>query len=271
MSKQTLYYLNLLLLLPLMSSLVSCDELLENPPELPSVEYQSSELTDSPSTKKLAAYFCKDLLDFFGSDEICKGFFGKAPKKSTMKFNFLMTFQLGNPNAFPIPLVEMLLALDVFEAEDNAELGAICVSFCDPDAPNDECAPADASCEADEDDIKSLDDFSPTTDDLLGLADDIGEAILEGELPENLTFKVIPAAENDEVGEMEARINFQLDISTMLSILKVVAKESLKDIEKGRDPNFDIPYAVNGTLFFDIPGLGRVAIDFGPFDGTWEI
>ena len=262
-----------LLLLPLLSCLVSCEELLgegAGTPEFPSVEYQEAALTDHPSSKQLASYFCKDLLDFFGSDELCKGFFGKAPKKSKMKFNFLITFNLENPNSFAIPLVELLLALDVFKGANNAELGAVCVSFCDPDS-EEECDPAAAACEADEGDIRSLDDINPSTEDLLELATDVGEAVIEGELPENLQFKVIPAAEKGEPGKTEARINFQLNINTMLSILKTVAKKSLDDIENGDAPSFDIPYAVDGTLFFDLPGFGRVAIDFGPFDGTWEI
>ena len=271
MCKRIHSYSALMILLPFLLSLTACDELIENPPELPSVEYQDTELTSPPKASKLASYFCKDMLGSTIYTYVCKDVFGTAPKKKNMKFNFLMTFNLENPNAFPIPLVEMLLALDVFQGKNNSELSAICVSFCDPDAGVEECDPADAACEADEGDIKSIEDFNPTTEDLIGLATDIGEAVLDGELPEDLQFKVIPAASKEEPGVTEARINFQLNIDTMLKILKVVAKESIGAIEDGKAPDFSIPYAVNGTLFFDIPRLGRVAIDFGPFDGVWDI
>ena len=38
-----------------------------------------------------------------------------------------------------------------------------------------------------------------------------------------------------------------------------------------RNVNLKIPYTMDGTLFFDIPTLGRKALGFGPWDDDWKL
>lgn len=246
--------------------------------EPPTATFNRVALTEQPTNNQLASYFCLDFTPnpggLFDIEELCVDFFGPIPTKADLKFSFDLVFDLGNPNSFPIPLVELLLALDVFKGADQAELGAICVSFCNPedgtcpDDPLDACRPADKE-------IRGIEDFVPTADDLLELA----RKAITGELfdDENLQFRYIPARDEDcgeEVcpdGQLEAHIRFDLGIDATLKVLTVVANDSIDDLIAGRSPSFDIPYGMVGTLFFDVPVLGRFAIEFGPIEGVFSL
>ncbi len=245
--------------------------------EPPTATFNSVALTEQPSNNQLASYFCVDLspdIPLLDEREICIDFFGAVPAKSDLKFSFDLVFDLGNPNSFPIPLVELLLALDVFKGADQAELGAICVSFCNPedgtcpDNPAEACKPADKT-------INSIEDFIPTTEELV----EIARQALTGELfeDENLQFRYIPARDEEcgeEVcpdGQLEAHIRFDLGIDATLKVLEVVAVNAIDDLIAGDSPMFDIPYQMIGVLFFDVPVLGRFAIEFGPIEGVFSL
>lgn len=237
-------------------------------PEPPTAALQTVNLTAQPKNQELAAYFCSDLVGGnIITDNACAAAFGRAPIRTDLIFSFELVFDLGNPNGFPIPLVEILLALDVFEGADAAQLGAVCVSFCDPDA--EDCAQAGVNaCSAPDKEVESLEDFIPTVDDLIRIA----VQAATGTLDDNLKFRYIPAAADDGTpGAAEARIRFDLGLDAMLGILEVVALDSTDDLLAGRSPSFDIPYAVRGSVFFDIPVLGRHALSYGPIDGTWSL
>ncbi len=236
-------------------------------PDAPTATLKGVELTKKPRNEALAGYYCGDLAD--GSllaEAACVAAFGEAPPKSTLQFGFVTIFELENTNDFPIPLVEVMLALDVFEGTDKAELGAVCISFCDPESES--CAPPDAPCRVDDPDVRDLETFEPTVEDFIELA----AAAATGELFEaNHQFRFIPAAEGDEPGRLEARVHFDIGLDPMLDILEVVALDSADEVLAGREPSFDVPYAVRGNLFFDVPVLGRLALGFGPFDSVWSL
>ena len=305
--------------------LCSCDALeglegaVDETPQPPTAEFNRLDLTARPSNDQLGAWFCVDLapdLPLISERDLCIDFFGPVPEKTDLKFSFDLVFDLGNPNGFPIPLVELLLALSVFEGADQSELGAICVSFCDPeqgtcpDQGAEACRPADKE-------INGIEDFIPTTDELL----EIARQAITGELfeDENLQFRYIPGRESSEcrpasdgcaacdtedggramccgeetiplagancrVGEddegqtcqvcdggLEAHIRFDLDLDTTLDVLEVVATDSVEALIVGDAPSFDIPYKILGTLFFDVPVLGRFAIEFGPVEGVFSL
>ncbi|MCA9539751.1 MAG: hypothetical protein KC620_12730 [Myxococcales bacterium] len=231
-------------------------------PQPPTAELKGVDLVERPSTEKLASYYCHD---FAGNNLLasaaCEGFFGRSPARTDLRFRFTTRFDLGNPNGFPVPLVEMLLGLDVFDGTDQAELGSICVSFCDPEAdecmaPESPCAPADK--EGDE-----IEDFVPTVEDLIELA----TKAATGELfEENLNFRYIPAE-----GNIEARVDFELSLTAMLSILEELFSQSATQLLAGEAITFDIPYRARGNVFFDLPVLGRYALLFGPFEGSWSL
>lgn len=317
------------------SSLVAACEpggssILDEGPKAPYSELSEVALKEAPKNLVLANYFCRDYV----TDLICDFAFDDPPaKKETLKFSFETVFQLGNPNKFSVPMVELLLALSVFEGQKQSELAALCISFCDPAA--EDCAEVSAdACKAPDKTVRSIEDFVPTIDDLVRVA----KQAASGELDDNLKFRVIPArdfqrcrpvgtscepcgdsaeagdpadeadlgtgappttteticcddgtdavtlspkchlAENDQGqscelcdGEVESHVRFDLGIDAITSILAQVAEESVDAISAGEFPSFDIPYTVEGTLFFDVPVLGRFAIGFGPFSSTWSL
>lgn len=236
-------------------------------PDAPTATLKTVELTKKPQNAELAGYYCGDLAG--GSilaESACVAAFGEAPQKSELQFGFVTVFELQNTNDFAIPLVEVLLALDVFEGTEKAELGAVCVSFCDPETET--CAAPDTPCRVDDPEVRDLETFEPTVEDFIDLA----TAAVTGELFEaNNQFRFIPAAQGGEPGRLEARIHFDIGLDPMVDILEVVALDSADDVLAGREPSFDIPYAVRGNLFFDVPVLGRLALGFGPFDAVWSL
>ncbi len=277
-------------------------------PEPPSASLRTVALTESPTTGNLAAYFCAD----FAAGNVlgvgaCQAFFGAAPAKVDLKFGFELVFDMANPNSFPVPLVELLLGLKVFEGRDAAELGAVCVSFCDPQA--EDCG-AGLGCRDPGKTVRDIEDFVPTIDDLINIA----VKAANGTLDDNLKFRVIPAREMQGCdpgcepgdvdgqpalccggecaalpegcsaardgggnwcracdGHVEARVRFDLGIDPMLSILGTVAEQSADELLEGRELTFDIPYGADGSLFFDVPVLGRFALGYGPFNATWSL
>ena len=237
-------------------------------PEPPTAALRVVNLTSQPRNQELAAYFCSDLVGGnVLTDAACVSAFGRSPLRTDLVFSFELVFDLGNPNDFPIPLVEILLALDVFEGNDAAQLGAVCISFCDPEAEDCVQAGADA-CLAPDKEVSSLEDFVPTLDDLIR----IGVQAATGTLDDNLKFRYIPAVSDDGTpGAAEARVRFDLGLTAMLGILETVALGSTSDLLAGRAPSFDIPYNVRGSVFFDVPVLGRHALSYGPIDGVWSL
>ncbi|MBU0553397.1 hypothetical protein KKF91_20250 [Myxococcota bacterium] len=300
-------------------SLTSCEILEEaakqaaggDPPEPPTASLAALNLLEYPSEMQLGAYYCNDLLG--NTWDACVSFFGKIPKKSELKFSFETVFELGNPNTFPVPTVELLLALDVFEGAKQAELAALCVSFCDPQAEVCDGGPNPEACRVEEG--QDIMEFEPTINDLLELA---VKAATEGAgaFDDNLGFKVIPsralskcrADKGCEVrdeggvrsfccgdaceaigaecrvgtdddgqscvscpGQLEAHVRFDLGLDAMLGILEVIAEDAMGSLLDLSMPNFTIPYKANGTLFFDIPIMGRFSLNFGPLEGEWTL
>jgi hypothetical protein len=232
----------------------------------PTAELKTVNLTARPTNRQLASWYCHDLVGGNPlTDGTCRGFFGSAPQKLDLTFSFELVFDLGNPNDFPIPLVELLLGLDVFEGEAAAALGQVCVSFCDPEA--EDCdQEAEGACIADKE-VDEVEDFVPTVEDLIRVA--VGAAA--GTLDDNLKFRFIPAAQNGTPGATEARIRFDLGVDAVLGILETLVVDSADEFLQGTTPSFDIPYKARGSVFFDLPVLGTHALSYGPLDGTFSV
>ncbi len=236
-------------------------------PILPAAELQSVDLTERPTYSALGAYYCNDFADGNVLGEIaCEGFFGAAPRRDSLTFGFTTTFGLSNDNDFPIPLLEMLLALDVFEGTGQAALGTVCVSFCE-DPGSAECAQPDEPCLAPDNEVNGIEDFVPDIDDLINIA--IGAINGEdpiGDFDNNLGLRFIPAR-----GYTETAVRFELDLDAMLGLVGELLNQSSGELLSGNTPSFDIPFSAQGSLFFELPILGRNALGYGPLDGSWSL
>jgi len=154
--------------------------------DVPSAALAKVELVDNPSVNTLMAWSC---FEYLGGGTTC-GLLGfdSQPNNSQLRFSFDVVFDLFNPNAaFSIPLIETLVGVNVF---DNTNLGAVCVSFCDPDDPEGEPdADAEGSCQTDgSTDVLSPEDLAPTVEQLVSLATDVAT----GSLDDNWDYRVIP-------------------------------------------------------------------------------
>jgi hypothetical protein len=215
------------------------------------------DLTKNPSVEQMAGWGCEE----FVGQQLCDVVGLNKPNKTQMQFSFDIVFDLTNPNDnLPIPLVETLLGFTAFDA---ANLGSICVSFCDPEV--EDCAPsinAVGACDPKgANDVDSPEDLIPSVEDLL----ELGEAVAEGEL-DNGDWRVIKGGQT-----LESHIQFDLGIDPFLDIADELVEQAVDDFVSDRPIKLDIPFTAEGTLFFDVPELGREAIGFGPFDDVWTL
>lgn len=170
-------------------------------------------------------------------------------------------FDLSNPNAsIPIPMVETLLGFTAFE---TANLGSVCISFCDPDDAS--CQPtqdAEGACNVKESqDVDEPEDLIPSVEELVGLA----EGVVAGEL-DNSDWRVIEPG-----SATEAHLLFDIGIDPMLQIADDLVNQAFEQLFAGNTVVLDVPYTVEGTLFFEAPQLDKYAIGFGPYADSWRI
>lgn len=224
----------------------------------PNASLNSVNLLKSPSVNKMLNWSC---FEYFSSSACAVAGYDNKPARDSMRFSFDIVFDLDNDNKFAIPLVEVLLGVAVF---DDNNLGAVCISFCDPEA--EDCTPttdAEGACDAEgAKDVQSASDIIPTKEELLEIATDVAS----GTTDDNWDFRRIPAK-----GSTEAHIQFDFDIGVMLGILEDLFEEAIDDAIAGRNINWDIPYTMDGSVFFDVPEMGNYAVGFGPIDDTWVV
>ncbi len=221
--------------------------------KMPSIALNRVDLVKSPSATQALSWSCFEFVGF------CPGL--DEPTDAQMEFSFDMVFDMTNENTdLPIPLVEILLGIAVFDDED---LGAMCVSFCDPDA--EDCSPeqdAEGACDVESADVvEGASDLVPNGSDLAELATDSAD----GE-SDNGEFRVIPAGDT-----IEAHIQFDLDGATAMSLGERAVTEAVESALSSGNFKLTVPYEVEGNLFFDVPEKGRFATGFGPFESSWTL
>ncbi len=230
--------------------------------QLPSGAMNRVDLVRAPTTNQMLSWSCVELL---GSAVCSTVGLGTVPSTQDLLFSFDLVFDLSNPNdAIPIPLVELLLGMSVFE---GANLGVACISFCDP--ADEACQPAldaEGACQAEQstEGAPAVGDLVPTVDELVDLANNV----LEGEDLgyENGDFRYI-----EPLGTMEAHIQFDLAPDLVLGLADELLTQAVDDVVAGENVQLKIPYAVEGSMFFDVPENGRYALGFGPFADQWAL
>jgi hypothetical protein len=232
--------------------------------QAPTVQYQGAALAQAPSQEMMAAYYCPQVVsDALGVGAAACGYaFGAPPAASAMTVGFDLSFKVHNPNAFPIPVAEILTAVTVFPGETEQALGASCVVFCSAGDASCTGQPGPDSCTARSGDIRSIEDFGGAAAGLL-LAS--GASLAAGEAPSFTMPEVI--ANGDAV--VNARFAFGTD--PLLAALEQLALQSASELAAGQQVSFAIPYRIEGTIWLDVGSLGRVALGYGPVEGTWTL
>lgn len=222
----------------------------------PDLGMKSATLVQNPTANQLVQYYCPQLL----GATLCTPTIGGPPLKADLSFFFDVRFDAGNSGDLPVPLLEMLLGLTVFPGVNEESLGSVCVRFCAEDDPTCNGEPAPNSCQADND-VDSVEDFVGA---LAGFV--FAAATGQTNIEDNLKIRVIPPGKNIEVS-----VVFGLDVDTVLDLLVHLAEQAGNSLIQGKSVEFDIPFAARGTLFFDVPIIGRTPLGFGPYADTWKI
>jgi hypothetical protein len=226
----------------------------------PQASLDRVDLLESPSANKLARWGCHQYLD----SSTCNALGIDKPKKSNMRFSIDVVFELNNPNkSFAIPLIEMLLSMTVYPGASEENLGALCVSFCDPDEGT--CTPdADAEAACDLSSAKQIDtvsDVVPSIDEMFEIAEEVADGDIDG----NNSFRYIPKG-----GSTEAHIQLDLNVDTALAVLDRALRDGIDSyINNGRF-RVKMPHSSEGNVFFNVPEAGRYAVGFGPFEDQWK-
>ncbi len=229
--------------------------------QMPSVAYQDAILVESPSKTMMAAYYCPQVAPFPAS-LACSTAFGNPPAPAQMRVSFDMHFKVQNPNHFPIPVAELLAATVVFPDKTNQSLGAACIAFCGAEQPGCTGQPGPGACTSKTGDIKSANDFANAAAGFLVAS---GVSYLAGGQP---SF-VMPQVVQD--GEITVTARFSFGPEALLGVLKQLATQAVDQYSAGKTVEFVIPYRIEGGVWFDVGSLGRVALGYGPVDGTWTI
>ncbi len=72
-------------------------------------------------------------------------------------------------------------------------------------------------------------------------------------------------------GHTEAHVRFDLGIDPMFELLESFLMGIAEDVVSGKPIELEIPVSAEGTVFFEVPVLGRYGVGFGPFETTWNL
>lgn len=243
-----------------------CDQLLQHLSEgqggselSPAVSASPLTLRHGPSLNQLGAYYCplvvNDPLVRLG----CAVALGPQPHRNSLVFEFGFTMNIHNPNDFPVPAADILVALTLFDGVDAEAVGAICVSFCGQNDPTCTGAPRPGACELQAGDILTINDFIRA---IPGLIHDIAS----GRAAEELRKSTILAG-----GDVSIDLSFILGVDQALSVFQKTALSYVDDYLAGRRASLSVPVSAEGTVFFRLPVLGRIGVGYGPIQGVWNI
>ena len=225
----------------------------------PDVTTSGLELRHYPSLEMLGAYYCPKVIGDPLTALGCAIGLGSPPPRHQMSFKFGISVTIANPNEVPIPALSALVALTLFEAEDAEALGAVCISMCSDKDPECDGRAKPGACDASEQDINSWDDF---VDAIPGLIIDI----LVGDAIEEVQKWLIEAG-----GNVVLDLEFELGIDQALGVFEKTALAYVQDMLAGREPSLTVPVSVEGSVFVEVPALGRIGINYGPLHTDWEI
>ncbi|MFO0579968.1 MAG: hypothetical protein U1A78_38845 [Polyangia bacterium] len=227
---------------------------------LPNVQAGQPSLVRSPSLQSLAAYYCPTVVQ----DQIvrlgCTVALGPQPARDLLVFEFGVPITIANPNNVPIPALDVLLGLKLFPGQNSEGLGSVCVSLCGANAASCTGTPQPGACQATNGGIKNLSDFVSAIPGLIaGLA--------SGSIQNELRKSMIPAG-----GDVRLNLTFPLGIDQALRLIQNVAAPLVTQLAKRQGGGgLDIPVAAEGTVYVNMPVVGKQGIPFGPMQSNWRV
>lgn len=225
----------------------------------PRVSATPLRLSRSPSMQALGAYFCPQVINDPIARMGCSVALGSPPPREQMVFEFATTVTIQNPNNVPIPALDLLLAMKMFQGQGAESLGAICVSMCGANDRGCNGQPKPGACTSNQPTIRTMRDFVSAVP---GLIAGLVGAALSGELQKS----TIAAG-----GNVVLNLNFGLGIDQALRVIQRVIPQLVESqLQRGR-PSLVIPVSGEGTVFVNMPGSGRIGVGFGPLSTNWQV
>lgn len=235
--------------------LFGCDGVNPLGDDLPTAALNRVDLLQSPSVNQLLGYGCSE----FAGAATCAVAGLDNPAREDLRFQFDVVFDVNNPSSIPIPLVETLLGFTAFK---EANLGSVCVTYCDPE--DEDCTAGinlEGACDpGDAKGVKGPEDLIPAVEDLVTVAGDLADGIDPSD------WQVIEPGSG-----IETHIAFDLGIDPMLDLTNSLIEQSVDEFLGGDKVSMEVPYTVEGTLFLDVPDVNKYAIGFGPFADKWAL
>lgn len=223
----------------------------------PTVQASQLQLRKRPSITQLASYYCPIVI----TDPMLQLGCLLLPKvtMADLAFQFGINITIHNPNNIPVPALDVLLGIKLFEGQATEALGAICVSLCGSMDPTCDGTPKPGACMSSQTDIRNLDDFSARIPSLIS-------DIVSGNAEKELRKSTIAAG-----GDVQLNLTFDLGLSQAISVFQKTAQAYVTTLLSGGTPVLSVPVAAEGSVYFNLPVLGRLGVGYGPLTTTWQI
>jgi hypothetical protein len=230
----------------------------------PTVTFSGATLARSPRARDLAAHYCPELVSapFGAAPLLCKEAFGPPPPLTALVVSFDLHFHVANPNQVPLPFASALVATTLFPATSSERLGAACVTLC-ADGASCNGVPPPGACEASSRDVRSLADFVDKSLPQLLIAN--GVALANGQ---PVSFGVPPVVASSQA---DVTVRYSFGPEQLVAVMHDLASQSVSELKAGHLPTFTIPYRLEGTIWFDAGSIGRLAVGWGPTQGTFTL
>lgn len=225
----------------------------------PTVNAQPLRLTRTPTLRDLGAYYCPQVI----TDPIarlgCTVAVGAPPQRDSLVFEFATLVTVKNPNNIPVPALDILLALRLFQGQEAESLGSICLSMCGSNDPYCSGSPKPGACTSNQNTIRTVNDFVSAIPGLIA-------GIASGAVQNELRKSTIAAG-----GDVQLNLAFQLGIDQALRVFQKVIQRYVQDQLQRRNTALEVPVSGEGTVFVQLPGIGRLGVGFGPLQTMWRI
>lgn len=227
----------------------------------PTIETSPPQLRRAPNIMMLAAHYCPIVIDNPIARLACGTVLGPQPRPEQLAFEFGVTITARNPNDIPIPALDILLAMTLFQGQEAEGLGAICVSMCGQGDPACTGAPKPGACTAQQNDVRRIEDFAARVPGLIaGLV--TGQTSIEQELRKSTIVAK---------GDLRLDLAFTMGIEQMLRIIQKLSNRFVDGLLKGQQIALDIPVSAQGTVFVELPIVGRLGVGYGPLQTSWRV
>jgi hypothetical protein len=183
---------------------------------------------------------------------------GGPPPPDALRITFSLGLDVTNDNAIPLPLVEALVAFTAYPGQQGAaNLGAVCLSFCDQGGA---CPGSADACQAGGLGIRTQQDFAMAAAGFL-------VAVAAGaESVDNLRIRTLAPNQTTHV-----TVSLALEPLQLLALFEHFATQAMDQLKRGSVPQFQIPYALEGTAWVTVEHFGKIGAAFGPVQGAWNL